>query len=162
MNLTKSQRKVYLIDIGLWVLLMMKLTKIIMGIKIMKIKDFNLPSICVSICFFIIAYWLQYDIDVINKMNIYQIIFNFSEITIVGGFSIVLLYMITFMKGNKFNLLMLRLYGAVIVIYGWVSFCNTATSDAYHVFGNIIYLGIIFAWVNIIFGLFFIYGNFED
>lgn len=115
MKTIKYKKKLYLLDIGLLILLLMKLSKIIIGIKIMaqdKQKNKNiLITICASGAFFWFCFF-------IHNTNNYTLITALEAIITVVMLSILAVYII--FKGiyNVVNLTIL--YSIFLIVVGFI------------------------------------------
>tara|TARA_R110002074_G_C12495640_1_gene662141 strand:+ start:1392 stop:1892 length:501 start_codon:yes stop_codon:yes gene_type:complete len=158
--LTAAERKVFLIDIGVWILILVKIYQIIKGVQ-MRIESINLPSIAIGFVVTVMAFWYQYDINAIQNMTVFQFLFNFGFIFVLGFSGAALIYA---MESKKYcnNLTMkIKFYGFLTFIYAFISLCDTATADSYRIYGDIVILGIVFASLNILIGLFLLISDFE-
>lgn len=149
-----------MLDIGLSILIIIKLLKIIAGIKIMTIDKLNLPKFLISIVASIMLYWLYIDIPLIHKMTTFQITFNFLSIFIIGGEAIYLLLVSYKIIKTKHNLINIKIFGVSCFIYGFISFCMTTNSENITKFGDICYIGLCLEVVTFLIGLFFLIAAF--
>ena len=156
--LTTKERKVFLIDIGVWILILIKIYQIIQGVQ-MKIENINLPLIMIGFVVTVMAFWYQYDIKVINDMGVFQVLFNFGFIFVLGFAGVVLIYAMEFKKYYKNLNMQIKFYGLITFIYAFISLCNTATPNSYKIYGEIVIVGIVLAFINILIGLFLLISN---
>lgn len=156
--LTAKEKKVFLVDIGVWILILVKIYQIIQGVQ-MKIENINLPSIAIGFVVTVMAFWYQYDIKVINYMSLFQVLFNFGFIFVLGFAGVVLIYAMEFKKYYKNLNMQIKFYGFITFIYAFISLCNTATANSYKIYGDIVIVGVVFAFINILIGLFLLISN---
>ena len=143
--LTAKEKKVFLVDIGVWILILVKIYQIIQGVQ-MKIESINLPSIAIGFVVTVMAFWYQYDIKVINDMSVFQVLFNFGFIFVLGFAGVVLIYAMEFKEYYKNLNMQIKFYGFITFIYAFISLCNTATLDSYKIYGEIVIVGIVLAF----------------
>ena len=148
-------------DIGIIILFLIKIFKIISGLQIMTIQKINLPTILITSCVLIMIYWFKIDIGYISQMSIFELVFNFGSIFSVSIFGLLILYTMKY-KDTDSIFTYLKYFGLLILTYGFISFCDTATTQSYNTFGDIIYIGIIFGIFNISSGLILICADFTE
>lgn len=115
MNLTKYQREVYLIDIGLWILLLMKLYKIVIGIRQMTKDEQNNKNILITICAGGALFWFFFFVGHTEQYSLKPAVEAIFTVLALSGLGAYIIW-----KGiyNVINLT--RAYSAILILVGLI------------------------------------------
>ena len=121
MKTIRYKNKLYLLDIGLWILLLMKLSKIIIGIKIMTIKKVKLPQFIIGLCIGIVVMWQLYDFANFDTFSVLARLGDATSTVLVGGLGALLIAILTFYKPEKNTVIWINSYGLIVFFYGVIN-----------------------------------------
>ena len=157
--LTKTEKKVFLVDIGVWILVLVKIYQIIQGVQ-MKIENINLPQLIIKFCLFVVGFWQVYGIINISSYDTFAIINDALCTLIIGGGGLYLLYLFS-LKGRLIDkVFSIRIYSILLIIYGFTQ--SIYASLSYVQFGSIVTLGVTLSISSLILGLVLSSANFKD
>tara|TARA_R110000744_G_scaffold348609_1_gene454216 strand:+ start:233 stop:745 length:513 start_codon:yes stop_codon:yes gene_type:complete len=157
--LTAKERKVFLIDIGVWILILVKIYQIIQGVQ-MKIESINLPQLIIKFCIFVVVFWQLYGIINIASYDAFAIMNDALCTLIIGGGGLYLLYLFSLKDRFIDKVFSIRIYSILLIIYGFTQ--SIYASLSYVQFGSIVTLGVTLSIVSLILGLVLSSANFKD
>jgi len=131
MKLTKPQMKLYLIDIGLWILLLMKLTKIAMGIRAMTMKKNNLSKISITLCSILSFYWFVFFIENTTQYTLSSGLEAILTLIAIAGVGIYII--MNLIKEDIVTVKLMLIYSFILIFIGFgdgiMDMCFIGNSD---------------------------------
>jgi len=95
-----SNKKVYLIDIGLWILLLMKIYKIIAGIRMITTQK-KISNMFITLCISLSSMWFLYFIENTSHYEIKSSLEAIITLFLIGGIGCYLLFIPEKYYNNK-------------------------------------------------------------